>query len=160
MSSKTSNSTEILVSELLDPNLICYLDLSSRDEALDALIDLAHSAGKVQDKAAFREGIFQREAVISTGIGVGVAIPHAKMSDIDEFFLCVGVLSQPVDWDAIDKMPVRLVFLIGGPGNRQTQYLHILSQLTYAIKDEDKRKKMIFSNCPAEILELFPDPQG
>jgi len=148
---------DVLVADLLDPDLICYLDSKTRDDTLDALIDLASASKKLTNKQSFREGIFERESIISTGIGVGVAIPHAKMSDIDEFFLCVGVLSEPVDWDAIDKMPVRLVFLIGGPENRQTQYLQILSQLTYAIKDEDKRKQMIFSNCPADILELFSD---
>lgn len=148
---------DLLVANLLDPDLICYLDLKSRDETLDALIDLADASKKLTNKQSFREGIFERESIISTGIGVGVAIPHAKMPDVKEFFLCVGVLSEPVDWDAIDKMPVRLVFLIGGPDDRQTQYLQILSQLTYAIKDEDKRKKMIFSNCPADILELFSD---
>lgn len=97
----------------------------------------------------------EREEIVSTGIGMGVAIPHAKLHDYDDFFICIGILSKGVDWHAMDGALVRLIFMIGGPDDKQTEYLQILSRLTVALKDEERRKKMLTLNSPDAIIELF-----
>ena len=75
----------------------------------------------------------KREKIVSTGIGMGVAIPHAKLPSFDRFFLAVGLqkVKDGIDWDALDGAPVRLIFMIGGPANQQTDYLKILSIQKY-----------------------------
>jgi nitrogen PTS system EIIA component len=145
----------IKISNFLDPKLVIFIDVKSRDEALQKMVDLLHQQGRLADSAAFFQAIIQREKIVSTGIGMGVAIPHAKLSDFNDFFIAIAILKQGMEWNALDNAPVRVVFMIGGPDDKQTEYLQILSKLTLALKDEQKRKKMLTMNSPIDIIELF-----
>ena len=145
----------IRISKYLDPSLVIFLNAESRDEALNSMVDAAYAAQKIHDKEAFYAAIIDREKIVSTGIGMGVAIPHAKLSSYDDFFIGIGILPKGVDWNSLDGSPVRLVFMIGGPDDKQTEYLQILSSLTLAIKDEERRKKIVTLNSPAAIIDLF-----
>lgn len=141
----------------MDPHLVAFLDVDKRDEAIKSIVDKIYRAGKLQDKNSFYQAIIEREKIVSTGIGMGAAIPHAKLPLYDDFFIAIGVLRKGLDWNAIDGTPVRVIFLIGGPDDKQTEYLQILSTLTQAIKDEQIRKKMLTLNSPEDIIELFED---
>lgn len=145
----------VAIVQYLDPQLVCLIDVESRDEALSALVEVADAGGKLADRDAFLAALLERERVVSTGIGMGVAIPHAKLADYDDFFIVVGLLRQGIDWQAMDGNPVRIIFMIGGPDDKQTEYLQILSSLTVAIKNEELRKKLLKLSSPAEIIELF-----
>ncbi len=139
----------------LQPNLVSFTDASSRDEALRLLVDLLEREGKLQDKEGYFRALLEREKVVSTGIGMGVALPHARMPGYEDFFIAVGIQKQGIDWKALDGNPVRLIFMIGGPDNKQTEYLHLLSQLTMAIKDEERRKKLLKAKTKEEVIALF-----
>ena len=145
----------IKISKYLDAELIASFDAKTRDEALKVLIEKLDAAGKLKNKQAFFNAIMDREKIVSTGIGMGVAIPHAKLADYDDFFIAIGILQKGVDWNALDHAPVRLIFMIGGPDDKQTEYLQILSSLTLAIKDEERRKKILTLNSPDGIINQF-----
>lgn len=145
----------IKISDYLDPRLVVFLEVDTRDEAIKILIDNIHATGKLQDKYAFYEAIIERERIVSTGIGMGTAIPHAKLTSYEEFFIAIGILRKGLDWNALDGSPVRIIFLIGGPDDKQTEYLQILSKLTQSIKDDQLRKKMLTLNSPEDIINLF-----
>ncbi len=144
------------ISDYLDSRLITFLDVDTRDEAILALIDLLDEEGHLPNKEAFRKAIFHREQLVSTGIGLGVAVPHAKLRDFSDFFIVVGIQkAKGLEWNALDKAPVRLIFMIGGPEDRQTEYLQILSLLTSAIRDIDLRKKLLNAGDAEQVFELF-----
>jgi PTS system nitrogen regulatory IIA component len=144
------------IAECIDPRLILFTEAEERDEAIDLLIDRLDQIGVLPDKKAFRSAIFHREQLVSTGIGMGVAIPHAKLPELDGFFIAIGIQrTKSIDWNSLDLAPVRLIFMIGGPDDRQSQYLQILSQLTMAIKDVDLRKEIFQAQSPEEVLKLF-----
>jgi PTS system nitrogen regulatory IIA component len=146
----------VAISSYLDERLVVFLRAESRDEALGALMDALDACGKLQDKQEFCKAVLEREKIVSTGIGLGVAIPHAKLKGYEDFFIAVGIQQQGgIDWNALDGSLVRLVFLIGGPEKKQTEYLKILSHLTMAIKDEDRRKKLLKARTPREVIDLF-----
>lgn len=145
----------VKISQYLDPKLVVFLDSGARDDVLKTMIDTLATGGKLKDPKAFYNAIADRERIVSTGIGMGVAIPHAKLADYDDFFIAVGVLQKGVDWQALDNAPVRLVFMIGGPDDKQTEYLQILSKLTVALKDEERRKKMLTQNSPEALINLL-----
>lgn len=146
-------STDIL--SYMDPKLVVFLNVDTRDEALAQLVTKVAETGTIRDKAVFYHAIVEREKIVSTGIGMGVAIPHAKLPNYDHFFIAIGISQKPIDWHALDGGPVRLIFMIGGPDDKQTEYLQILSTLTQAIKDEEKRKKLLLSNNSQATIELF-----
>lgn len=145
------------IAEYLQEDLILFLKARNRNEALQSLTSALETKGKLHDHGEFYEAILEREKVVSTGIGLNVAIPHAKLEGYQEFFIAIGVQqSLPgIDWNALDGEPVRLIFMIGGPDNRQTDYLKILSLLTTAIKDSVRRKKLLQAKSPSEIIKLF-----
>jgi PTS system nitrogen regulatory IIA component len=140
----------------LDPQLVLFVQEDKRDEVLELLVDALDKAGKLHDKKLFHQAILEREKIVSTGIGIGVAVPHAKQEGYDDFFIAIAIQKrQGIEWNAIDGAPVHLVFMIGGPDNRQTEYLKILSRLTVAIKDEERRKKLLAATSPAQAIALF-----
>jgi PTS system nitrogen regulatory IIA component len=143
------------LAELVVPDGIRFLKTRDRDEALRELVAAAADADKLHDPEAFLKAVREREKLVSTGIGLGVAIPHAKLSDQPDFFICVGVAPEGIDWGALDGEPCRLVFLIGGPDNRPNDYLQILSSLTVMLREEEIRKNMLKSSSPLDILSSF-----
>lgn len=145
------------IAHYLDPALIAFIDVATRDEALNALITLAEENHKVSDKNEFYDAIIDREKIVSTGIGMAVAIPHAKLATYDDFFISIAILARGVDWNTIDGSPVRIVFMIGGPDDKQTEYLQILSGITSAVKEEERRKKIINASTPKEVMDLLAE---
>ncbi len=146
------------ISKYLDENLVVFLDAQTRQEALDQMIAVLQKRGKLKDPKVFRDAILEREGIVSTGIGLGVAIPHAKLSGYDDFFVAIGIQPKKgIEWNALDAAPVRLIFMIGGPENKQTEYLRILSHFTVAIQNEDRRKKLLKTYDAHDVIALFDD---
>ena len=144
------------ISDYLDENLVVFLHSNTQQEALQTLIDRLDQQEKLLNKDSFLEAILQREKIVSTGIGIGVAIPHAKLSGYKDFFIAIGIKKVGgIEWQALDGLPIRLIFLIGGPDDRQTEYLDILSMITTSIRKEETRKSLLKANTPAEVISLF-----
>ncbi|MCH9634484.1 MAG: PTS system mannose-specific EIIBCA component [Chlamydiae bacterium] len=134
---------------------VAFLEATSRDEAIKELIQRLSQDHNLVNEEEFLNAIMQREKIASTGIGVGVAVPHAKLPIYDDFFIAVGILKQGIDWGAMDELPVKLIFLIGGPDDKQTQYLNLLSQLTLYLRDEEVRKKLLTLTAPEQMIQIF-----
>lgn len=145
------------ISKYLDPELIVFLNVKTCDEVLQTMVNRLAQAEKIPDAGVFYQALLKREKIVSTGIGMGTAIPHAKLPEYDDFFVIIGILQQGVEWDSLDGSLVRLVFMIGGPDDKQTEYLRLLSSVTMAIKNEERRKKILSLNSPEDIVELFKD---
>lgn len=141
--------------DYMNPKLIAFLNTKTRNETLLAMTQKIKEAGIIEDENLFYQALIDREKIVSTGIGMGLAIPHAKLHLYDKFFIAIGVLQKPVDWYSLDGTPVRLVFMIGGPDDRQTEYLQLLSQLTQLVKPEEKRKQLLLAENSQSIIELF-----
>lgn len=146
----------VAISKYLDQRLVLFLDANSRDEALKQMVDVLAKEHKLKNPQIFHDAILEREGIVSTGIGLGVAIPHAKLHGYDDFFIAIGVQSKKgIEWNALDGAPVHLIFMIGGPDNKQTEYLRILSLLTEAIKNEERRKKLLKAYDVKGVIGLF-----
>lgn len=143
------------ISRYLNPNLIVFLSTETREQTLREMIRVVSDSGRMIDQEEFYQAILDREKIVSTGIGMGVAIPHAKLLHLQDFFIVLAVLRKPIHWAALDGTGVRIVFMIGGPDDKQTEYLQILSQITHAIRNEEVRKKLVNSHQVSEVVELF-----
>jgi PTS system nitrogen regulatory IIA component len=141
----------------LNEHLVFFLDLSTKEETLDTLIKKTVEFKGLPCGDNFHKAILDREKIVSTGIGMSVAIPHAKLPSLHEFFIVIGVMKKGIDWNALDNAPVRLVFLIGGPDDRQTEYLKILSALTVGLRNEELRKQLLSAGSAKELLKLLED---
>ena len=140
-----------------DVRLIYFMNSTTKEEALRFLVDAVTRIKALPDGNHFYDILLEREKIVSTGIGMAVAIPHAKLASYPEFFIAVGILQKGIDWNALDGSPVRIIFLIGGPDDKQTEYLKILSALTTAIRDESLRKKLLSNSTPEDIFDLIEE---
>ncbi len=146
----------MLITDALQKECIVFLHSVSQDEVLHELIEILESTGKIRDRKTFTQAIFAREKLVSTAIGLGVAIPHAKLEGYENFFMALGIQKTTgIPWKALDNQPVRFVFLIGGPEGKQTEYLSLLSQITACMKDETRKKKLLHTYSTSEILQLL-----
>jgi PTS system nitrogen regulatory IIA component len=139
-----------------DVNRIVIMEGGSKREALESLIELSRSDQLIRDFQSFRKEVLKRESVVSTGIGMGIALPHVKTNSVRSFFITAGVFKRGVDWDSLDGKPVYIAFLIAGPEDHQ-QYLQILAKLTLIIRSEERRQALIASSSREAILEQFTD---
>jgi fructose-specific phosphotransferase system IIA component len=144
----------VYLREFINEERIAFFEPSSKKEALSRLIDLSRSDKFISDFDGFRKEIFEREEMVSTGIGQGVAIPHIKSKNVKEFFITLGVFRKGVEWESLDGKPVHIAFLIGGPEDHQ-KYLQILAKLTLIIRNPERRKALIASEGPKAVLAQF-----
>jgi len=145
----------IKLSKYMSPNCVLFSDAQSRDKVLSELVDALFKEGQLPNRDEFYKAINDREKIVSTGIGIGVAIPHAKLTTYKDFFIAIAILHKGIEWKALDDVPVRLIFMIGGPEEQPTKYLQILSKLTTIIRDEETRKKVLTLNSKEAIIKLF-----
>ncbi len=145
----------VKIADYLEEDLIFFLEEKTRDELLFTLVNHLHEKKKLPSKETFYRAILEREKIVSTGIGMGVAIPHAKLQEVPHFFIAVGIQKEGLEWNALDDKPVQLIFMIAGPDDRQTEYIQILSSLTYALKAEGVKEGILRAKNSSEVLSLL-----
>ncbi len=128
---------------------------NSKEEVINAMIDLAATQKVVQDKERMRAAIFERERIMSTGVGSGFAIPHGKTDAVSDIVAAFAVTAQPIDYQSLDDQPVRLVFLLVGRDNMVGPHIKLLSRISRLMNKEDFRNTLLQAKTPAEILEAF-----
>ena len=134
---------------------IKFLKSGTKRSVIDELVSLSSTDGKVTNPAKLTEDLLKRESIVSTGIGFGVAIPHAKVPEINEFFITIGIHKDGVNWESLDNRPAQIIFLIAGPDNMQEKYLRLLAKLTLIIKNPERRKKLTACRTEEEVFNIF-----
>ena len=128
---------------------------TSKDEIINAMIELAGSQKQVVDKERMRSAILDREKIMSTGVGSGFAIPHGKTDAVSDIVAAFAVTAQPIDYQSLDDQPVRLVFLLVGRDNMVGPHIKLLSRISRLMNKEDFRKQLLGAESPKEVLEIF-----
>ncbi|MCH9612958.1 MAG: hypothetical protein S4CHLAM102_14580 [Chlamydiia bacterium] len=144
-----------IIDQYIDEEQVCFVKSQTRDSVIFELCEHLAGLGQVDDCKGFYESVMKREKLVSTGIGFGIAVPHAKLEDVDDFIIDVGVSKEPIAWNAIDGMPVQIIILIGGPIADPKKYLKILSQITLFLRDEKTRLQLIGAKERYEVAKLF-----
>ncbi len=144
------------ITDLLKPNAIA-LDAAPADKpaAIDMLVDLQDAAGNLKDKAAYKEAILEREALSTTAIGEGIAIPHAKTAATKRPGLAAMTVPAGVDYEAPDGEPSTLLFMIAAPADGGDVHLDVLSRLMTILMDLDFRKKLVEAKTPEDFLAII-----
>jgi fructose-specific phosphotransferase system IIA component len=143
--------------ELLDPNLI-FLDVpgDTREKVLKNIVAaISERSDVIQDPDAFYREVLEREKLGSTGIGEGVAIPHARTDAVRALVLTFARTAKPVDFAAEDKQPVRLIFLLAVPVHGLKSYLMTLARISRVVRKESVRKRLLDASSPDEIIQII-----
>jgi len=140
---------------LTDDLVVAGLEGTSKNDIIDAMVDLVATSPKVLDKEKVREAILERERIMSTGVGNGFAIPHGKTDAVTDIVAAFAVTEKDIDYDSLDEKPVRLVFLLVGKDNLVGPHIKLLSRISRLMNKEEIRKRLLTVTSPKEILELF-----
>lgn len=151
----------MLLSELLTAERIKVpLQSTTKDELLRELVELVAPVGGSADPADILRAVREREGVLSTGIGHGVAIPHGKSGALPELRMAAGRTSEPIDFDALDGQPVELIFLLVGPESAAGPHIKALSRISRLIRREDVREQLASASSDAEFFEALKQAEG
>jgi len=146
----------IEIKEILDPGHVVLLETDSKDTALLTILERLSETGAIKDKASIAEGIFQREKLMSTGIGLGIGIPHVRMDGIDSLMMAVGLSSQDiVDYESLDSQPIRLIFMILAGRDQHTLHIKTMSAISRRIKNPVLREMIMQARQPEIIYNLL-----
>jgi len=145
-----------LLDEALSPDRVYQTGERRKDDLINVLVDGLAGSGEVDDPEALRQAIFTREGLMSTGIGLGVGVPHARISSVRRMVVAVAVNQEPLeDYDAIDSEPVQIVFLVAGRPDQQSNYVRLLAAISHIVKDPENRKHLIEASSPEEAYQLI-----
>ncbi len=144
------------ISEILEEQFIrTNLKGTNKLEVINAMVDLVGASNKVIDREKVRHAIFEREKIMSTGVGNGFAIPHGKTDAVSDIAAAVAVTEKPIDYQALDDQPVRLVFLLVGKDSLVGPHIKLLSRISRLMNKEEFRKKLLGCSSPQEVLATF-----
>lgn len=149
---------ELRITELLTKETIA-MDLSASDKngVIDELVNQLDSAGKLSDIAQFKEAIHNRESQSTTGIGEGIAIPHAKVAAVTSPAIAFGKSKEGVDYQSLDGQPAHLFFMIAAPEGGAQTHLDALAKLSGILMDDTVRENLLQANSKEEILRIIDD---
>ncbi len=141
------------IRDLLDPQSVCLNAAPvSKEAAITTLADFMAKSGCISDVDSYREAVFERERKSSTGLGEGIAIPHAKSDAVTRPGLASMVVPHGVDFDSIDGEPVHLLFMIASPLQASDSHLDVLARLSTLLINEDFRKSLLAAQTVDEYL--------
>ncbi len=153
----------VVLSELLSPKRV-KIPLENAHEKgalLRELVDLvARAEGLEKEAEEIYRAIQAREEVLSTGIGDGVALPHAKSEAVPDLVVAAGVSAQPVEFDALDGQPVRLFFLLLAPERAMGLHIKALSRISRLLRQDALRQRLVAAADPAEFVRIVQEAEA
>lgn len=144
-------------SEMVTKDRIIDLKGTTKGDVIKELVDVIATAPQVTNKNNFLISIMKREEIMSTGIGIGLAVPHVKIDSVKDFVMAIGRKKEGVEFHSIDGKPVFLIIMIGANTEQRDDYLKVLAKISIVLKSSEFREKMINAPSPEAVMELLKD---
>lgn len=146
----------IALSDVLTPERVLLLDCDGKEAALNALVDALGVAAEVKDTDELRREVFEREALMSTGIGFGIGVPHVRLASVKDLVLAVGVNRRDLrDYASLDGRPVRIICMVAARENQHAQYLKALAAISSLMKEAGIRDALLTAIEARDIYNLL-----
>jgi PTS system nitrogen regulatory IIA component len=144
------------IKDLLSPARVEFnLKSRSKEDVVRELVDILYKDGKLYNKQKFIDAVFKREKEFSTGIGMGIAIPHGKDESVKEPALTFGMSKEGIDYKAYDGTLAYLFFLISVPLNSDDMHLKVLSMLSRKLMHDEVREALMKAKSYEEVINAF-----
>ena len=142
--------------KLISPELVVIgLDASDKWDAIQKMAELLSKSDNVGSLKDLHEAMVKREHTMSTGLGHGVAIPHAICDSVKAIVVAAATLSHPLEFESLDMQPVTVIFSIASPIDRDKTYMQILAQIARLFADSSFGKKLAAAKSPQEFLKII-----
>lgn len=128
-------------------------------DAIKELVEIAANSGRLKDKEDFLQKVLEREDLQSTGIGDGVAIPHAQSNSVDGVFFCLGISKSGIDFNSFDDKSANIILLLAAQEDMGTAYLNLLSRVARIFSKSVFRRQLLMSESPERALKLIEEEE-
>ena len=146
------------IKDILKLESIQYqLDVSDKHKAIEKLLEIVSIANQLSDSDKLLDAVVEREALMSTGVGKGVAIPHGKSEYIKQLVAGFGLLKRGVDFGAPDGIPVRIVILMIASSQDTGPHIRALAHISRILQAESVREKLLHAESSEEIMEILEE---
>jgi PTS system fructose-specific IIA component len=154
-------SGSLSISDLLTPETVrVELPGREKEEVLGAVIDLLSGRPAVEDPVQVRRDVLARERQMSTGVGMGLALPHARSAAVTDTVAALAITAEPVSFESHDGEPVRLLFLLVGPEKERGRHIRLLGRVSRLMNQASFRRRLLAASSPAEVLALFREAEA
>ena len=144
------------LSKFCEEGLVVFnMKATTKDATIEELVDLAASSTMVKDRDRLLQDVREREELVTTGVGYGVAFPHAKTRSVKGIVIAFGRNDRGIDFDAMDHKPVHLFFLIAAPEDAIGAHLNVMARLSFLMKSAENRQKLMDASSPGDVLALI-----
>ena len=151
-----STATTTDVHQLLTPEAVRIgLAGGTKKAVINQLIDVLSGHSAISSLETVREAVFEREGVMSTGVGKMLGLPHAKTAAATETVAAFATTDEPVDFGAIDDQPVRMMFLLVGPASDKSRHIKILGRISRLVSRDSLREKLLNVKSPDEVIQIL-----
>jgi len=155
MSAKSMN----LFTMLDEKTVLSNLKSENKKQVINELIDTLRWKLDADTVESIRESVFERERIMSTGVGKGLAIPHCKTTSVDQNYAALARLESPLDFNSIDNEPVQIIFLLVGPNSNHSQHIKLLSRISRLMNSASFHDKILNSQTSEVIIEAFQEEE-
>ena len=138
-----------------EKNISVNFEAKDKNDAIAKMIDMLYNSGAISDRAEFSDSVFSREDLGSTGIGEEVAMPHGKSQVVRNMAVAIARLTTPLDFDSVDKKPVKFIFMIASPTGSDSLYIKVMASIIRGVKMQDICRKMQALGTPFEIFNML-----
>lgn len=149
------NIFSLLDTQTILPNL----EANNKAEILQKLVSTLEPKVSDEQLDKIYDAVIEREKIMSTGVGKGLAIPHGKTAGIDQTYAAFAMLKNPVDYDAIDNEPVTMVFLLVGPQSSNSLHIKLLSRISRLMNNSEFREKLRDCSTSEDIIKQFREEE-
>ena len=146
----------IKLSKFCEDDVVSFnLKGTTKEEVIAELVELSASSRMVKDEDELLKAVLEREKLVTTGVGYGVAFPHAKTRAVKGIVIAFGRKNEGVEFDAMDRKPVQLFFLIAAPEDAIGAHLNVMAKLSYLMKSEKNRQKLMKAKYKEDLIEVL-----
>lgn len=162
MNHRSRVGPRLLLADLLPPHRVRIpLEATTKAALIEELATFLAEVGGVPEAAGtIHDAVLERERVLSTGIGDGVAIPHGKSAAVGKLVLVAGRTRVPVDFEALDSHPVRLALMLVGPESAAGLHVKVLSRISRLLRDRGLRERLVAARTPEEFVAGIRDAES
>ncbi len=146
--------------ELLDSDsIVMSLESKTKDDVLEEMVDVLDSTGKIGGSETVLKAIVDRERIMTTGIGNGVAVPHCKTSAVDRLVAALGISREGIDFQAPDGQPAHLIFILVAEENNPGPHVRALARLAKLLSSKGVRDALLAARSPEDLLHIVKEKE-
>jgi fructose-specific phosphotransferase system IIA component len=151
----------MILTQILQPTCVKVpLEGKDKNAVITELVNVLDENGLIQNKETVLDAVFTRERTRSTGIGSGIAIPHGKCNAVRELVMALGIASDPIDFDSVDRRPVSIVILLVSPADQTGPHIQALARISRLMLDEDFKKALENAQSAKAAYDLMSERES